>query len=423
MSVLMVDTIPKDARNQSSINLGLEIVRKGLGADYCTWDERLIRGYDTIAFNIFYPTHLFNVGAFLINNNIEPLKHRRKGCRIIVGGQGIGTKHILSEIADEEFNGEFDYKENKKEIVTGEIIKGNKAVIELTRGCKYRCSFCEYAYVHGGRYREKNIELVKEQVLNLKKKGMRNINFLSANFAGYSGIDDLLEFCAYNYIRVLNSDSCLNDVEKLIPHKRCLMSFIKIGVESFNEATRFKVGKRTTDNELYNILVLLSKNFYYIHSYLIYGLPDDNYNEWFRWLNVLAEIRREYSIDNIDLFGDKYVVHEKPIRYAFNITNFEPCFNTPLQDAGEVDFSSKDKFLKQWTAGLKKHGFHFGDDITYKNSGGRFGRKENSYRLLMSLKNGGPELTDRLLYTFKNGVSRSISDDEANLFLNNWAKW
>jgi hypothetical protein len=60
-------------------------------------------------------------------------------------------------------------------------------------------------------------------------------------------------------------------------------------------------------------------------------------------------------------------------------------------------------------------------ELDYKNAHGRIGRKENSYKMLMELKNSGPEITDKLINCFPNGINRSISDKEALKFLS-WNK-
>ena len=402
--ILLVDTIPKDARNQGSVNLGFEIVKEKLSADTCFWWEQVdITKYDRIAFNVFYPMHILNIVPFLTRNNIEVLKQKRNQTPyLIVGGQGIGKNHILKDIVDEEYYGELDAEDNIKEITSKAVIKNNKAVIELTRGCKYRCVFCEYGHVYGGKYREKNIDFVKKQILDIKEKNVKNVNFISSNFAGYSNIDELIQFCIDNKIRILNSDSCLNDVDKILPHTKHLSRTIKLGVESFDEKSRFLVKKKITDEKLLELVKTLTDKFSYLHFYLIFGIPDDNYDNWIKWLKILSDLRKNY---------------DKPVRYEFNITNLEPCTGTPFSEYDVVDFKKKEEFLKIWTKALIEYGFHKGTEITYYNCGGRLGRKENSYNMLMELKTKS-DITDKLIYPLKRGVSRSVSDKEALKFLN-----
>jgi hypothetical protein len=420
--IALVDTIPKDARNGGSVNLGFEIVKTSMGATPYHFTEKLPGNEDTIAFNVFYPMHLLNILPFLHKNGIEPLKAKRKSHKIIVGGQGVSNlpAGCLDEIADEVFIGEYDGTREIKgwkrsEGVTSEVcIKGEKAVIELTRGCRHKCKFCEYSWVSGGPYREKSIDQVADQIKECIDKKIYHVNFLSANFAGYSKLHELLDLS--KNLRVLNSDASPLDAYRLLPRLNGMKKrFIKIGVESFDEKTRVSMGKGISDTALESLISDLLEKCNGLHLYLIYGLPGDNYKRWFDWIEILGKERKRHKAIDYTLFGEE-IVNSKNIRIEFNLTNFEPCRGTPLGNAPECDFNEKDRFLKEWVSCLHKNAFVQNPDMEYKNCGGRLGRKNGSYDLLMSLKNGNADLR-RLLAVFPTGVTRSIDDihtDKAN---------
>lgn len=423
--VLLVDTIPKDARNQGSINLGLEIVRKRMDADVCPWWTVVpdIGRYDTIGFNVFYPMHLLNVVPFLTRNRIQPLRTERclqpSRPQLIAGGPGAGLNHILSGIVDSTCVGEYDLAENYLTVTSEPVISGGKAVIELTRGCRHRCRFCEYSWTCNS-YREKSLDLVKEQIEWVRNRGITRINFLSANFAGHSEIGPLIEHAISRGITILNSDIAPRDVSRILPWLKHLPKYLKLGVESFDPRTRSMIGKPMTDDDFLTIVDALLEHCNGLHFYLIYGLPDDRYDRWFMWLRRLAEIRRHYTVETTDLFGEKLRENTKAIRMEFSITNFEPALGTPLEQAPRVDFDAKAAFLRLWTETLIATGFFKNREVElvdYKNARGRFGRKELSYEMLMSLKNGGPELTEELIHALPHGVGRSVSDEEAARFL------
>jgi len=106
-----------------------------------------------------------------------PAAKKNRAIKTIVGGAGIGDNGILNNIIDETFVGEYDENENAHEITSRPYIKGNKAVIELTRGCRHRCHFCEYIWSKPSN-RQKPISLVREQIDYVIDKGIRNINFI-----------------------------------------------------------------------------------------------------------------------------------------------------------------------------------------------------------------------------------------------------
>jgi hypothetical protein len=420
MKAIIINTTPKDMRNQGSINLGLEIVAQKFNAQKYDWFDKVeVNQYDTILFNVIYSTNILNIVPFLRNNKIEILKNKRTSHHIIAGGQGINKHGILDNIVNETFIGEIDYEENSKEIITSPISRNGNTVIELTRGCKYKCTFCEYSHFYGGNYREKDFELLKEQINEIYKLKKHTINFLSANFLGYSKINELLEYIAFKNMRIVNSDANFNDLLRIIDNKYFNNKVIKMGIESFDEKTRTIIHKKISDDKLKELFIKLVNKMNYIHCYLIYGIPGDNYDKWFEWIKWLGDLRRAKSSLQTNLFEEKYLLHDKIIRIEFNITNFEPCDYTPLSFAPEINFIEKDKFLKEWFKCLINNGFlKPKGNLEYKNAHGRIGRKENSYKLLMKLKKGGIELTDSIINIFPNGINRSISDEKCNKFLN-----
>lgn len=432
MKTAIIDTTPKDMRDKGSINLGFEIIKEEFQADHYRWYDKLNRYYDIILFNVYYPTNLLNIVPFLRLNKIEPLKIKRKFVKLFAGGQGIGINGILSEIVNESYVGEYDIYNNYDGVYTKPFFTRsdgyNKGIIELTRGCKYKCKFCEYSHVHFKKYKEKPIKLVQEQLQFLRKKGITNINFLSANFSGYSMIDKLLRYADANGITILNNDYCIQDIMRVKHHFNHLPKNVKIGIESFDELTRMKAGKNYTNNYLEEVIDELLKHVNSLHFYLIYGLPNDDYSKWFHWVNKLIEKRRKYRLFSKDLFGADRYINTKSIKYIFSITNFEPAPGTPYASADPVDFKKKHQFIRQWVKCLKDNKYHQPKFLNglpvedwYKKLHGRIGRKEASYKMLMELKTAGSEATDKLLYVLPKGIRRSIKEEEAYTFLN-WGK-
>ncbi len=426
MKAIIIDTSPKDVRGKDSVNLGFEIVAERYEADKAFWYDAVkaknLKKYDTILFNVIYPTNLLNIAPALIASGINPLKSKRRGSdpQIHVGGQGVNRRGILDDIADSVFFGEIDQQQNASEITTKPMIKGDNTVIELTRGCRYKCKFCEYSWVHGGKYREKPFEMLKDQVDYVAGKRKESINFLSANFLGYSRIVELIEYTTKKNIRIVNTDVNFNDLTNVINEKCFYHKVVKMGIESFDEDTRSSINKKMSDDKLKELFLLLAKKMSYVHCYLIYGLPGDNYDKWTEWIGWLSSLRKKSSNVNIDLFGDQYQVNDKNLRIEFNITNFEPCEGTPYENAPEIDFEKKDVFLQEIFRCLVFYDFIKKKDaeLDYKNTKGRFGRKEHSYKMLMQLKRSGSEITDKLINCFPGGVSRSILTPDAEKFLN-----
>ena len=414
MKSLIVDTVPRDCRKAGAINLGMQIVRERWGADVCQWTETVdVAQYDRIGFNVYYATHALNIGPFLRRHGLE--KGDRAKRVLVAGGQGVGRRGLVSGLVDEVFVGELD-TECERQILSRPVVRSGRAVIEISRGCKQRCSFCEYSW--GRRLRYKPLELVKRQIDEVVEAGCRKINFMSTDFAGYPQFDELVEYALWKRVSILNGDFCVVSLPRAFRWLQYFPRQIRLGVESFHEPTRIAVGKRFSDDVLYESIERVLDVASSVHLYLIFGLPGDDYGAWFRWVERLAGMRETiHTWRGVDLFGAAFKVNRKPVRIEFNVTNFEPCDGTPLEGAPLVDFAEKERFLSGWSAAMIGTGLFCGERMGYANSGGRIGRKELSYRMLMRIKRGGPELTKALLDALPYGVRTWISDSEALRFL------
>ena len=59
------------------------------------------------------------------------------------------------------------------------------SIIETTRGCPYKCSFCEWGGGIGGKVYKKPMDTVKRDILALKKAGFRDVYLTDANFGAF----------------------------------------------------------------------------------------------------------------------------------------------------------------------------------------------------------------------------------------------
>lgn len=426
-------------RSQDSINLGLEIIseivkKQGWQLDTYKFGDKIqdVNSYDIIGFSLFYFTQMLNLVPFLKSNNIKPLSSKRNNQPLLLaGGQGIQNPKPISKFIDVFCMGEGEgvleyilenYKNKNilsnhkslyipnindnfifnsiKDVDSKPIIYGKNSMIELTRGCKNRCKFCQYGWTNG-KYREKNIELVKQQILEVKDKGIKNINLLSCNLGGYSKINEVLDFCIEENIRLMNTDMRIDEYSEEIAIKLDLLKVrtLKVGVESFSDQTRIGINKNISKIQLDTFIDrALKHNISNLHFYLIYGLPnEENYNEWFNYMEYIKN--RIKSVD-------------RNIRIEFSITNFEPAIYTPFEKSPLINFQDKHKFMREYLIKQEELGYIKQPAQTkdYKNSHGRLGRKERSYNIGMWLLHGNETVGDVLYELNIKGIGRSINE-------------
>jgi len=83
-----------------------------------------------------------------------------------------------------------------------------------------------------------------------------------------------------------------------------------------------------------------------------------------------------------------------------------------------VNFKEREEFLKAWLRVGHELGFYKKPYDDYHWTPGNFGRDELSYRTLMHIKTGGPELCDALVESFPNGYSgHAVSPKPMERFL------
>lgn len=435
MQGILVDTTPMNSFKPDILNLGYEIVAEKWGLRRVHWrDEVDLADVKYICFNVTYPLYILNVVPFLRLNGIAPLVRAREKAghpEVIVGGSGVSNLcGCLDEIADVVFRGEldgenapnspdtreWDGKPKFRSVLNTPIVKITidgkpTAVIELTRGCPHRCAFCEYSWSIGGPYREKQPQLVINQLddllaqyPSLRRKGL---TMRTSSLGSYRYLPEVAEALCERNMSLRWADLNPQDFLKVYHFIKPLgITRLHLGIESFTEDVRKSTGKRFGDDELAMILRLAMQSCSYLHINLIFGLPgESDYAAWFAWVRRIDSIR-------------KRIPHK--LRIDFIITNFEPSCGTPWQDTSTVDFDLKDNyFLPAWIALLTELGFYSlgkRQKIWYGSDFGRHGRKRLAHELIMTLRHGGTKLTRAICEAFPSGVRRYVTDKQALKF-------
>jgi radical SAM superfamily enzyme YgiQ (UPF0313 family) len=77
------------------------------------------------------------------------------------------------------------------------------AIIETTRGCPYKCSFCEWGGGIGSKVYKKPIEIVKTDILALKQAGFRDVYLTDANYGAFLERDlEIFKFAWENKVNL-----------------------------------------------------------------------------------------------------------------------------------------------------------------------------------------------------------------------------
>jgi len=130
-------------------------------------------------------------------------------------------------------------------------IRTNKVTrIEIARGCKMGCAFCQLAAMKP--YRENPFPVVKQLVLQAPTK---TVALFAPDRATYSRYDDLEKLLARLGKRNSGSDVRLT---KILRYQKA--SMVRFGVEAFSAAGRRAIGKPMSNDTLLRHLMHISSN-------------------------------------------------------------------------------------------------------------------------------------------------------------------
>lgn len=111
-------------------------------------------------------------------------------------------------------------------------------VLETTRGCPYKCVFCEWGGGTGTKILKKTLDIVKKDILSLKKAGYRDAYLTDANFGAFEKRD--IEIFDFAWKHRLNlTDISTVKVKSMERRKRLIDSWFDIvgsGMETHSKS-------------------------------------------------------------------------------------------------------------------------------------------------------------------------------------------
>ncbi len=186
-------------------------------------------------------------------------------------------------------------------------------LIEIERGCKFRCKFCSVGYVNNPFRMYK-----KDKILNniFHKK----VGLIGAAVADYTGLESLLdslvgkvEHLGISSVRV---DRLTSDTLKLL--KKLYVNSITIAPEVASDRMRKKIGKFVSLNKILKVVEIMNNvGITHLKLYFIIGLPGEEDQDVQRIIEDVKIISKTFS-GNISISVNPFV--PKP----FTPFQFEP---------------------------------------------------------------------------------------------------
>ena len=206
-------------------------------------------------------------------------------------------------------------------------------LIEVSRGCPYKCIFCLVPVAYGSVHRTRSVENVMLEIrICVKKYGITNFHFKSDLFSFKR--EWVLELCKeiiknkLNIKWFANSRADTIDQELIFLMKNSGCFALAIGVESGSQKILDKIGKKTNLNQIKNTFNLCRREKIKTYAYFIIGFPWDTENT----IRETIDFSKKIDPDYIDFF----------FPYAFPGTKF---YET-ARELGLIDVFSLDNIIK-----------------------------------------------------------------------------
>lgn len=223
-----------------------------------------------------------------------------------------------------------------------------------SRGCFWnKCSFCSLTCSYGNKYRERPLELVIEDLKNLKKE--YNFDRLSFNDEALTAkrikeiaeakIDNKIEF-KWSCLGRLNNYYKEEDLKLAKDSGLCMMS---LGLESGSQHVLNGMRKGILIEEVPNILKVIHEAGIWTNIYFIIGFPNESEEDYNDSIKFLAE--NEKNIDSLCYtyfrLEDNSFIFKNPDKFNIRILDYEPdCFGPSYEF--ESDLLSKEDLKKRY---------------------------------------------------------------------------
>lgn len=238
---------------------------------------------------------------------------------------------------------------------SGPQYKGSKITSIITsRGCPYSCSFCDYRYLMGPKFRHRSPQNVIDEIEEcINKYNINYINFRDSTFT--SDEKWISSFCKLLKQRGINIKWDCNGRVNLVTRsmlkemKEAGCTLISYGIESGDQDILDFANKRITVEQTVNAVKMTRETGIEVLSYFMLGLPGENRETIQKTVELAAKLDSDYSQFSLatPFPGTPLYNYAKENNLMRNVGwNEYSLMNKAIMRTNELDFEELEKALK-----------------------------------------------------------------------------
>jgi len=172
--------------------------------------------------------------------------------------------------------------------------------IETARGCVFNCEYCELG--NSMPYRFANTEKIKQVIDNLDKSKAKKIVFFAPDEASHKDYNELLDYAKKAGFRQRFGAYRLDQVIKKGGMPVELNQLVKIGIDGLTEKTRFRVGKKITNSQIFDFFkIMVESGHISFKCFQMIAHPWEKLEDFDEWENLMNRVVRIPTKKNIFL--------------------------------------------------------------------------------------------------------------------------
>jgi radical SAM superfamily enzyme YgiQ (UPF0313 family) len=231
--------------------------------------------------------------------------------------------------------------------ITSETEFANTCLIEITRGCPYRCSFCYVGY-NQHPFRIRSLESIK-QIVNQNRALTHRFGFISSAVTSHPEIRELCEWCVQEKFDISFSSLRAEDLSPFVLEilQKSGQRTMTLAPETGSDAFRRSINKSLTNNQILESSdAVVKTGIRNLKLYFILGLPGETQKEIEASVNLVKAIQ--------SLAMQEWKKRKLTGEITVSVSFFVPKPGTPFADFTPMEIPELKKRQQFFLSELKR---------------------------------------------------------------------